>query len=373
MLILDIVKELEAWAPPALQESYDNAGLIVGDPQAVCTGIICALDATEAVVDEAKAAGANLIVAHHPIVFSGIKKLTGKNYVERTVISAIRNGVAIYACHTNLDNLLEGVNREMAARIGLLNGRILAPRPGTLRKIASFVPVAHADRVRQAMFDAGAGEIGQYSSCSFNTAGVGTFLAGNDTQPFVGERGELHREPELRVEMLYPVFREGAILRAMKEAHPYEEVAFDIYPLSNSHPGIGAGLIGQLAEPLSLDVFLDLLSEKFNQPVLRHTAPTGRPIRTVAICGGAGSFLITNAIAQGADAFVTADLKYHEFFDADGRLLLVDIGHYESEQFTIGLLQEFLLQKFPTFAVLKTKVETNPVHYFTSQLAARNR
>ena len=373
MLISDIVNELEAWASPALQESYDNAGLIVGDPQAPCTGIICALDATEAVVDEAAAAGANLIVAHHPIVFSGIKKLTGKNYVERTVINAIRQGVAIYACHTNLDNLVEGVNRQIAVKIGLMNGRILAPKPGTLRKMATFVPVAYAEQVRKAMFDAGAGEIGQYSSCSFNTEGVGTFLAGSDTQPFVGERGQLHREPELKVEMVYPFFREGAVLRAMRAAHPYEEVAFDIFPLSNSHPGIGAGLIGQLPEPLEVHDFMALLAEKFNQPVVRHTAPTERPIQTVAICGGAGSFLISNAIAQGADAFVTADLKYHEFFDADGRLLLADIGHYESEQFTIGLLQEFLLQKFPTFAVLKTKVETNPVHYFTSQLAARNR
>lgn len=364
MRIADITTALERWASPMLQESYDNVGLLVGSPEMECSGILCCLDATEEVVDEAVRLGANLIVAHHPIVFSGIKKLNGKNYVERTVIRAIQKEIAIYACHTNLDNVCYGVNARMASVIGLQNTRVLAPKPNTLRKLFTFVPVAQADQVRQALFEAGAGEIGNYASCSFNVEGTGTFLAGPGTSPFVGEIGQLHREAEVKMELIFPAHREAAILKALHAAHPYEEVAYDVVALENHHSGTGAGLLGELADPMPAKAFLQLLKEQFGLAVIRHTAAPGQPIHKVAICGGAGSFLISKALASGADAFVTADLKYHEFFDADQRLLLADIGHYESEQFTIDLLQEFLLQKFPTFAVLKTKLRTNPVQYF---------
>lgn len=365
MLIADVVKAIEKWVPVQLQESYDNAGLIVGDAAVKCTGIICSLDATEAVIDEAIAAGANLVVSHHPIIFGGLKKITGRNYVERTVIKAIRNGIALYACHTNLDNIIQGVNGRMADRLGLANRGILLPKTNSLKKLYTFVPGEHADKVRQALFNAGAGQLGNYSSCSFNTDGTGTFKAEAGADPFVGNLGEVHREPETRIEVVFPPHLETALVRALRDAHPYEEVAFDVVPLSNAHPGQGAGLVGELPQALEATEFLKLLQDQFNLPLVRHTAAPGRPIKKVALCGGAGSFLISSALGAGADAYVTADLKYHEFFDADGRMLLADIGHYESEQFTIGLLQEFLLEKFTTFAVLKTTVETNPVRYFS--------
>lgn len=367
MLIADVIKTIEQWAPTQLQESYDNAGLIVGNAAETCTGIICSLDATEEVVDEAIAAGANLVVAHHPIIFSGLKKITGRNYVERTVIKAIRNGISLYACHTNLDNLMEGVNGRMADRLGLINRSILAPKSQTLKKLYTFCPVHHAEKLRQTLFAAGAGQLGNYSSCSFNTEGEGTFKAGEGANPFVGEIGELHRERELRIEVVFPAHLESTVVRAMRNAHPYEEVAFDVVTLSNTHPTIGAGLLGELPEAIEYQAFLKLLQQQFNLSALKYTRPPARPVKRVALCGGAGSFLISSALASRADAFVTADVKYHEFFDADGNLLLVDIGHYESEQFTIGLLQEFLVEKFTTFAVLKTKVETNPVRYFPAE------
>ena len=364
MLIADVIKTLEQWAPLAWQESYDNAGLITGDAKQACTGIICALDATEEVVDEAITLGANLVVAHHPIIFRGLKKITGRNYVERTIIKAIRNGIALYACHTNLDNIAEGVNGCIADRLELSNRSILSPRPQTLKKLYTFAPADHAENVRAALFAAGAGEISRYSSCSFNTEGIGTFKAGAGTRPFVGRQGELHEEKEIRIEVVFAANLEQTLIAALREAHPYEEVAFDVVELSNAHPGLGAGLVGDLPAPLEPADFLALLQSRFNLPVVRHTAVPAGVIKRIALCGGAGSFLIPNALASGAQAYVTADLKYHEFFDADGRLLLADIGHYESEQFTIGLLHEFLVKKFTTFAVLKTKVETNPVRYF---------
>jgi dinuclear metal center YbgI/SA1388 family protein len=367
MRIADIVNVLETWAPASLQESYDNAGLILGNPDWECRGVLCSLDATEAVVEEAIQSGVNLIVAHHPIIFSGLKRINGKNYVERTILKAIENKIAIYAIHTNLDNLLDGVNGRMADRMGLINRSILAPKTAILKKLYTFAPVADADKVRNALFDAGAGHIGRYSNCSFNSEGLGSFLPGEGTQPHVGQKGEMHFEKEVKLEVIFPAWLEKRLIAALKTAHPYEEVAYDIVPLTNEHQGIGAGLLAELNQPMEPEIFLAMLQEQFCLPIVRHTAPPGRPIQKVALCGGAGSFLISKALAAGADAFVTADLKYHEFFDAEGRLLLADIGHYESEQFTIDLLQEFLQQKFPTFAVLKTKVETNPVQYFQAK------
>ncbi|HPN59531.1 MAG TPA: Nif3-like dinuclear metal center hexameric protein [Chitinophagaceae bacterium] len=341
MKIATVISFLEAWAPSSLQESYDNAGLITGSPEWDCTGIICSLDATEAVIREAKARGCNLVVAHHPIIFGGLKKINGKNYVEQTIIRAIKEDIAIYAIHTNLDNVLSGVNGRIADQLGLLNQSILAEKDLTLKKLFTFVPVDHAEKVRTALFDAGGGQIGNYSECSFNSEGTGTFRAGEGANPFVGQLNERHSEPEIKLELVFPAHLQGNMIRALRAAHPYEEVAFDVMALANLHPAIGSGVIGELPEPLSEPEFLKKVKSVFGTPVIRHTAFSGQVVKRVAVCGGAGSFLISKALAKGADAYLTADMKYHEFFDANDRLLLADLGHYESEQLRSGCWKRF--------------------------------
>jgi dinuclear metal center YbgI/SA1388 family protein len=364
MLIQDITSFLEKMAPVFLQESYDNTGLITGNAGWQCTGIITTLDATEAVVQEAMAKKCNLIVAHHPIIFSGLKKITGKNYVEQTIITAIKNDIAIYAIHTNLDNVLEGVNGKIADQLNLINRQVLQPKINTLKKLFTFVPVQHAEKVRNAIFAAGGGQVSNYSECSFNSTGTGTFKAGQNTHPFAGKIGERHTENETKIEVIFPAWLEKAVYTALVTAHPYEEVAYDIMALQNSNNSIGSGIIGVLPAPISETVFLQNIKEKFNLSVIKHTQLTGKQVKTVAICGGAGSFLIGDAVRAGADFYISSDIKYHEFFDANDKLVIADIGHYESEQFTIDLLFDILREKFPTFAVLKTGVKTNPVHYF---------
>ncbi len=364
MNIAEVISFLETKAHPSLQEHYDNTGLITGRSSWECKGIICSLDATEEVVQEAVRKKCNLIIAHHPIIFGGLKKINGKNYVEQTIITAIKNDIAIYAIHTNLDNVLSGVNGRIAQLLGLKNCRVLLPKEATLKKLFTFVPLDNADHVRQSIFAAGAGTIGNYSECSFNTDGFGTFKGNDGTQPYVGEPGTQHREKEIRIEMIFPFWMETAIITALKKAHPYEEVAYDVVPLSNTFDQVGSGIIGELDKVMDEKAFLTKLKELFGVPVVRHSPLLGKPIQKVAVCGGAGSFLISRALASGMDAYVTADLKYHEFFDANKRMLIADIGHYESEQFTIDLLREIVEQKFPTFAVLKTEVKTNPVNYF---------
>ena len=365
MTIDEIVSYLEILAPPSYQESYDNAGLITGGRDWECRGVLTTLDATEAVVEEAIDRGCNLVVAHHPIVFSGLKKLNGKNYVEKTVIKAIKNDIAIYAIHTNLDNVVAGgVNGRIAAVLGLTGGRPLVLKEGVLRKLYCFVPVDHLEKVRDAIFSAGAGFIGGYSECSWSAEGTGTFRGGEGTDPFVGQPGQRHSEKEVRVEMVLPAHLSGAVVRAMVQAHPYEEVAYDLVNLANTHPGVGSGLIGELPEPVEEKAFLDRLKEVFRVPVVRHTRLTGRPVRRVAVCGGAGSFLISKALSERADFYITADVKYHEFFDANDRMIVADVGHFESEQYTVDLLFEVLHKKFRTFAVLKSETKTNPVYYY---------
>jgi dinuclear metal center YbgI/SA1388 family protein len=364
MQIGDVISFLESVAHPSLQEHYDNTGLITGDAGWECKGIICSLDSTEDVIKEAIEKRCNLVIAHHPIIFGGLKKITGKNYVEKTVITAIKNDIAIYAIHTNLDNVINGVSGKMAKMLGLQNTSVLSPKANTLKKLFVFVPVSKSAEVRNAIFSVGGGHIGNYSECSYNTEGLGTFKAGPGSDPFVGKIGEHVQEKEIKIEVIFPFFLENKILAAMYTAHPYEEVAYDVMSLSNSHPGIGAGIIGEIPEAMDETPFLTHLKSIFRLKNIRHTKIRNKPIKKVALCGGAGSFLISNALNQGADVYITGDVKYHEFFDADGQVLIADIGHYESEQFTIGLVHEILEQKFPTFAVLKTEVLTNPVHYF---------
>jgi dinuclear metal center YbgI/SA1388 family protein len=364
MKIQEITSFLESVAPPSLQESYDNAGLLTGNSNWECTGIICTLDATEEVVLEAIEKKCNLIVAHHPIIFGGLRKITGKNYVEKTIITAIKNDIAIYAIHTNLDNVLHGVNAAIADKLGLVNRNILQPKNETLKKLFTFVPVEQVEKVRSAIFAAGAGHISNYSECSFNSPGQGTFKPGEGTDPFTGKIGERHTEDEVKMEMIFPAWLENKVVIAMIAAHPYEEVAYDIIALDNKNQGIGSGLVGELPESLAEKAFLALLKEKFDLSVIRHTPLLNKQVKKIALCGGAGSFLIGTAVATGADFYITGDIKYHEFFDANGRLVIADIGHFESEQFTIDLLFDLLSQKFLTFAVQKTGVKTNPVHYF---------
>jgi len=364
MKIADIIALLETIAPPSLQESYDNAGLLTGNATWACTGALCTLDATEEVINEAIERGCNLVIAHHPIIFGGLKKITGRNYVEKTIITAIKNDIAIYAIHTNLDNVIAGVNGMMADKLGLVNRKILWPKENMLKKLFTFVPVEQVEQVRAALFEAGAGHIGNYNECSFGAEGTGTFKGSAGTNPFVGEPGERHYEKELKIEVIFPAYLQTALIRALRTAHPYEEVAYDIVNLTNTHSGIGSGLVGELPEAMPEITFLKQVKQAFNLSLIRHTALPGRRVKKVALCGGAGSFLISKALAAGADIYITADMKYHEFFDANGRLIIADIGHFESEQFTIDLLAGVLQEKFPTFAVLKTALKTNPVHYF---------
>jgi dinuclear metal center YbgI/SA1388 family protein len=364
MKIIDVINCLEDFAPVSLQEDYDNAGLIVGNKRDECKGIITALDVTEDVIAEAVKKGCNLIVAHHPIIFKGLKKLNGKNYVERTIIDAIKNNISIYAIHTNLDNVIHGVNQEIARKLGLKNLEVLSPKQNSLKKLITFSPQKNAEKIRAALFETGAGSIGAYSECSFNVDGTGSFKAGERASPFVGEIGVRHNENETRIEVIFPSYLEQKIIKNLLAAHPYEEVPYDIYSLENVHPGVGSGLIGEMPDPISEKDLLLKLKTEFGLTIIRHTALLHKKIIKVALCGGAGSFLISTAKAAGADAYITSDVKYHEFFDADNAIFLADIGHYESEQFTIDLLAEILQQKFPNFAVLKTEIKTNPVNYY---------
>ena len=363
MNIGEIIRHLESRAPLSLQESYDNAGLLTGERNAEVKGVLISLDMTEAVLDEAIALECNLVIAHHPVIFSGLKKLTGSNHVERTVIKAIRNHIALYAIHTNLDNIAGGVNAMIAEQLGLTQTRVLQPKRQLLRKLITFAPHTQAGDLRFALFEAGAGEIGHYDHCSFNTEGIGTFRGDASTNPFVGRKGEDHEEPEVRIEVIFPAHLEQQLLKALFRAHPYEEVPYDVIALENAWQEAGSGLIGILPEPMEEMIFLQMLRERMQASGIRFTRPTGRPVSRVAVCGGAGSFLLRDAILAQADAFVTADFKYHQFFDAEGHLLLADIGHYESEQFTGSLISRMLSEKFPNFAVHLSKVNTNPVNY----------
>lgn len=361
--IKQVIQYLEQLAPPVYQESYDNCGLLTGSVDWELNKILVTLDCTEAVVDEAIAKGCNLIVAHHPIIFGGLKKLNGKNYVERTVIKAIKNDVAIYAIHTNLDNVQHGVNAKICEKLGLINTKILAPKTNTLKKVSVFVPQTHLQVVQEAMFSAGAGNISNYSECSFYSAGMGTFKGNEKSNAFVGEVGKQHQEPEYKLEVLVDDAQLNQVISAMIVAHPYEEVAYDVYAILNSNVTVGSGMIGELLEELSAEAFLKHLKNTMNLNVIRYTPYTNK-VKKVAVCGGSGSFLLKNAIGAQADAFVTGDFKYHEFFDAESRLMIADIGHYESEIFTINLIADEILKKFPTFAVILSEINTNPINYY---------
>ena len=364
MTIKVLTQILEKIAPPQYQEVYDNAGLIVGNPATEITGVLVCLDSTEAVILEAIERGCNVVVAHHPIVFKGLKKLNGKNYVERTVLLAIKNDIAIYAIHTNLDNMLHnGVNTKIAEKLGLTNLKILAPKRQILTKLTTFVPIADSQKVLDALYAAGAGNIGHYENCSFKTEGIGSFKPVGAANPHIGTLDKVEEVAEHRLEVIFPSHLERVILNALRAAHPYEAIAFYVQSLENAHQEVGAGIVGELLEPMTEMGFLEFLKTTMQAGVVRFTAPLSKNVKRVAICGGAGSFLLPQAIGSGADVFVTADFKYHEFFDADGRILIADIGHFESEQYTIELLIDVLRKEKPDLEIFSISILTNPVNY----------
>lgn len=362
MRISEIIESLEKWAHPSLQEDYDNSRLIVGNRERECTGALISLDCTEEIVNEAFERGCNLVISHHPVLFTPLKTLTGQTYTERILLSAIEKKIALYALHTNLDNIFSGVNQEIAERIGLTQLNILRQSTGKLMKLVTYVPTDHLIKVREALFAAGAGHIGNYDQCSFSVEGTGTFRPQEGANPYSGKIGHLQEDIERRLEMVFPAYKKAEILKALKQAHPYEEVAYEFHALENALQTVGAGMSGILPEPLAPADFLKHIKTVFGG-MIRFSRPTPGKINKVALCGGSGSFLLPDAIACGADVFISSDFKYHQFFDADHRIMVIDIGHYEAEQFTSNLIQRYLNENFSKFAVLLTNQSTNPVQY----------
>ncbi len=369
--IKHITAQIEELCPLSYAEDFDNVGLLVGDDMQTVNGVLVALDCLETTVDEAIANNCNLIVAFHPIIFKGLKKLNGKNYVERAVIKAVKNDIAIYAMHTALDNSFKGVSAKMAEMLDLENTQVLMPQKGHLRKLTTYVPENAAEETRTALFEAGAGHIGNYSHCSFNLKGEGTYMGNEHSEPAIGDKGKLETVGENFISVIFERHLESKILKALDDTHPYEEVAYDIVGLENVHDRIGMGMIGELKQALSPHNFFESLKRSFNLKTIRHSEITKSEIKKVAVLGGSGSFAIEQAINSGADIYITADLKYHDFYRAEGKLILADIGHYESEQFTKDLLVEYLTKKITNFApalpksrIILAKNNTNPINYF---------
>ncbi len=370
MIVQEVITCLEALAPLDYAEDFDNVGLLVGNRKNEVSGILVSLDTLEEVVDEAISKNCNLIVSFHPIIFKGLKSLTGKTYVERTVLKAIKHDIAIYAIHTALDNALKGVNNIICDQLGLVNRRILIPQQGTIKKLTTYVPNDHAEQLRASLFKAGAGNIGNYDHCSFNTQGWGTYKGNEDSNPKIGKKGELHQEAETQISVTFNKHVESTVLKSLFEHHPYEEVAFEIITLNNLDQHIGIGMLGELKEAEDVHTFLKDLKIKMQVPAIRHSQILNPKVKKIAVLGGSGSFAIDEAKRLGADMLITADLKYHDFFSAEGDLILVDIGHYESEQYTKNFLVDHLSKKITNFApafplgqVILSTTNTNPVKY----------
>lgn len=365
MRIKEVIAAIQSEAPLYYQESYDNSGLQVGDTEQETTGALLTLDVTEEVLEEAIQLDCNLIIAHHPLLFKPLKKIGIHSSIERIIIQAVKNNVVIFAAHTNLDNLSTGVNLKIAEKLGICNPQILSPIKNTILKLHTFVPVADCENLLNKLFEAGAGDIGQYSECSFKTTGLGTFKPGENSHPYIGHaNGKRESVSEQRIEVIFPEERKNKILETLFSHHPYEEVAYGIVRMENADQTKGAGMIGNLAQPVESTHFLEKIKEKMQAACIRHTAIHKTTIQKIAFCGGSGSFLLKEAIQQGADLFLTADFKYHQFFDAENKIIIADIGHYESEQYTPEIFSEILKRKFPNFATYLTKVITNPVNYY---------
>ncbi|MGN6648310.1 MAG: Nif3-like dinuclear metal center hexameric protein [Cytophaga sp.] len=362
--IADLISHLEQIAPLAYQEDYDNCGLLTGNRQHECSGVVVCLDVVEAVVDEAIVKGFNLIVAHHPVIFKGLKKLTGSNYVERLLIKAIQHNIAIYAVHTNLDNIQDGVSGMLAQKLNLIHTQVLLPKKGLLAKLVTFVPVDATQQVLDGIFASGAGSIGNYSECSYSVSGIGSFKPNTRANPAIGAANQLEKVAENRIEIIYPKYLESRVVAALLAAHPYEVPAYDLIPLENKNMEVGSGFVGELEKSMPKEEFMTYLSKTLSLDCIRYTTAFQGEIKKVALCGGSGSFLLRNAIASKADVLITADFKYHDFFDAEDRILICDIGHYESEIHTKELLVNVLTKKFTNIAVILSSIHTNPIGYY---------
>jgi dinuclear metal center YbgI/SA1388 family protein len=363
MKLKQIINILEEMAPLAYAEDFDNVGLLVGNTESDISGILVCHDALETVIDEAIAKNCNLVVCFHPILFSGLKKITGKDYVEKSVIKAIKNDIAIYAVHTALDNHKNGVNKIFCDALGLSNTKVLVPKQNFIQKLVTYTVPENAEKLRNALFEAGAGKIGNYEDCSFNSKGVGTYKGNGNSNPVVGERFQFQQEKEVKIEVTFEKYLQSKIIKALFNNHIYEEVAYEIYDLQNSHQNIGMGMIGELENPMNETDFLNFVKNKMQCGIIRHSALLDKTIKKVAVLGGSGSFAIKNAKHSGADVYLTADLKYHDFYQAENQIILADIGHFESERFTKNYIVDFLKEKITNFAVVLSEENTNPVKY----------
>ncbi len=363
MKIKEIISTLEEMAPLGYAEDFDNVGLLVGNDEAKASGVLVCHDALESVIEEAIEKNCNLVVCFHPILFSGIKKITGKNYVEKSILKAIKNDIAIYAVHTALDNHQEGVNKIFCNTLGLQNTKTLVPKQHFIQKLVTYTINENAEEVRNALFNAGAGRIGNYEDCSFNSKGIGTYMGNENSNPEIGERFEFVQGEEVKIEVTFEKHLQSKILKALLSSHVYEEVAYEVYDLQNTHQNIGLGMIGELTSEMDEIEFLKMVKEKMECGVIRHTNFLNKPIKKVAVLGGSGSFAIRNAIQAGADAFLTADLKYHNFYEAENKILLADVGHFESERYIKNHIVDYLIKKIPNFAIVLSQINTNPVKY----------
>jgi dinuclear metal center YbgI/SA1388 family protein len=363
MKLQELCSYLDSAVPLSFQESYDNSGLQVGLPDKEVNSALITLDVTEEILDEAGNAGSDVIISHHPLIFNGIKRLSGRTMTERILLKAIKQDIAIYSAHTNLDVLSNGVSMKMAEKLKLNNIKVLVPLKDRLLKLVTYIPENHFDNVRDALFEAGAGVIGNYDQCGFSIPGTGSFRGGEGTRPFTGEIGKTHFEKEIRFETVMFSHLKERVIKALLSSHPYEEVAYDLYQLENQNIEAGMGCVGELFEAMEEKDFLKFLSPAFSAKGIRFSKPTGKKISKVAMCGGAGASLLNDAIATGAQAFVTSDIKYHTFFDIGNKLLLVDLGHYESEKYSVEILYDLIIKKFPTFAVRFSEINTNPINY----------
>jgi dinuclear metal center YbgI/SA1388 family protein len=364
MKLKDLTSYLDTAVPLSFQEDYDNSGLQVGLPEREISSALITLDVTEEVIDEAITLGCDVIVSHHPVIFNGIKNLTGRSFIERILFKAIKNDIAVYSAHTNLDTISNGVSRKMAEKIGLEEINVLSPSKNVLLKLVTYIPESHLEVVRNALFEAGAGIAGNYDKCGFITPGTGSFRGNEMTKPFSGEKGKIHFEKEIRFETILFSHIKDKVIRALIEAHPYEEVAYDLYALENKNAGVGLGCVGKLHDPVPEYDFLKQVSSVFGAKGVRYSKLTGKPVIKVALCGGSGAFLLNLAICSGADAFLTADIKYHDFFKTENKILLIDTGHFESEKFSVEILKDLIIKKFPKFAVRFSETNTNPINYF---------
>lgn len=364
MKIKEIISHIEEFAPVSYQESYDNSGLIIGNSSSEVNSALLTIDVTEEIIDEAIAKKCGLIISHHPLIFDGIKRLNGNNSVEKIIIKAIKNDIAIYSAHTNLDNVESGVSGKICEKLNLKNCKVLIPKEHNLLKLVVFVPQNHIEKVREALFNAGAGHIGNYDKCSFSSAGEGSFRASEKANPFVGEKNEIHFEAETKLETIFPKHLKNKIIQALLSSHPYEEVAYDLFLLENQTSNIGAGMIGELENEVSESEFLEILKQKFKLSVLRHSPLLNKKIKRIAVCGGSGSTFLKKAISEKADVYVSGDFKYHQFFESENKILITDIGHFESEQYSVEIFYDILKKNIPNFAVNLSEINTNPINYY---------